>query len=90
MKKKILFIDACARKNSRTRNLAEYVLSFLDGEAERLSLYQEGVVPLDEQALEQREHDAACGTSEGRSIRFARQFAAADTIVIASPHWDLS
>ena len=40
MKKKILFIDACARKNSRTRNLAEYVLSFLDGEVERLSLYQ--------------------------------------------------
>ena len=90
MEKKILFIDACARKESRTRNLAEYVLSFLDGEVERLSLYQEDAVPLDEQALEQRENDAANGTCEGKSIRLARQFAAAEKIVIAAPHWDLS
>ena len=90
MEKKILFVDACARNNSRTRALAEYVLSFLDGDVERLSLYREGAFPLDENALQQRENCVACGECEGQSIRLARQFAAADEIVIAAPHWDLS
>lgn len=88
--KTILFIDACARKESRTRALAEYLLSFLEGETERLELYREGAYPLDENALEQRENCVSCGQCEGQSIRYARQFAEADEIVIAAPHWDLS
>ena len=87
---KILFVDACARKESRTRQLAEYLLSFLDGEIDRLDLYQRGAFPLDENALQQREQCVSCGQCEEQSIAYARQFAEADQIVIAAPHWDLS
>ena len=88
--KKIVFIDACARKESRTRMLAEYLLTFLEGETETLELYRESVSPLDENALGQRETCVSGGQWEDPSLRFARQFAAADEIVIAAPHWDLS
>ena len=87
---KILFVDACARKESRTRQLAEYLLSFFDGEIDRMDLYQRGAFPLDENALQQREQCVSCGQCEGQSIAYARQFAEADQIVIAAPHWDLS
>ena len=87
---KILFVDACARKESRTRKLAEHLLSFLDGDIEKVDLYQQGAFPLDENALIQREQCMACGKCEGQSISYARQFAEADQIVIAAPHWDLS
>ena len=87
---KTLFVDACARKESRTRKLAEYLLSFLDGEVEKADLYRQGAFPLDENALIQREQCMACGQCEGQSIAYARQFAEADQIVIAAPHWDLS
>ena len=87
---KILFIDACARKDSRTRRLAEYLLSFLEGETEKVDLYRQGAFPLDENALIQREQCMSCGQCEGQSLLYARQFAEADQIVIAAPHWDLS
>lgn len=90
MKRKILFIDACARKESRTRALAEYLLSFLEGETERLELYREEIFPLHEDALAQREDRVSRGLLEDPCLRFARQFAGADEIVIAAPHWDLS
>ena len=50
----------------------------------------QGAFPLDENALTQREQCMACGECEGQSLLYARQFAEADSIVIAAPHWDLS
>ena len=76
--KSILFIDACVRKESRTRRLAEFLLSRLGVESERLCLSQLGLKGLDEYGTEHR--DSA----------LAKQFAAADIIVAAAPYWDLS
>ena len=38
MTKKILFINACVRKESRTKRLADHLLSLLDGEIEEVRL----------------------------------------------------
>ena len=39
--KKILFIDVCARPESRTRRLARHVLEQLQGENVKVQLYEE-------------------------------------------------
>ncbi len=86
MKNNILFINACLRENSRTAELAQYLLDTLDGEISEVCLYQEHILPLDKAGLAKREnHDYS-----GLEYRFAKQFANADTIVIAAPFWDLS
>ena len=87
---KILLVDACARKQSRTRELAEHLLKYLDGEVTRLRLYDEAVFPMDEDALHQREACLSCGNCDGQTVKFARQFASADEIIIAAPYWDFS
>ena len=88
--RKILFVDACARKESRTRELALFLLQQMDGHVTHLSLYDEGVAPLDEPMLLQRERCAQEGDGASRAVQLSRQFADADEIVIASPHWDYS
>ena len=42
----ILFINACVRKNSRTLELAKYVLNNLSREVEEVNLYKEELLPL--------------------------------------------
>ena len=39
--RKILYVDACVRPNSRTRILAEHLLTYLDGEVTHLDLFKE-------------------------------------------------
>ena len=90
MKKSILYIDACARSNSRTRRLAESVLSCLDGTVTHLNLYEESLYPVDENAILQREQCVSCGSCEPDHLKYAKLFAAADEIIIAAPYWDLS
>lgn len=87
---KILFVDACARKQSRTRALAEHLLGKLNGECESVSLDDALLRPLDDVRLEWR--SACCERGDFADPYFdkARQFAAADTIVIAAPFWDNS
>ncbi len=87
---KILFVDACVRENSRTRALAEHLLTKLDGECEHLLLSDGLLQPLDSARLEWR--SACCERGDFTDAYFddARQFAAADTIVIAAPFWDNS
>ena len=86
MKDKILFINACVRHNSRTAELSRHLLNRLDGEITEVNLYKEHILPLDEKCLEKRNlHDYS-----GNEFSLAKQFASADTIVIAAPFWDLS
>ena len=87
---KILFVDACVRPESRTRKLAEYLMKRLPGEVEVVDLQREGVVPLNGAGLAARDEALSRGDLEDPSLRYARQFAGADTIVIAAPYWDLS
>lgn len=86
----ILFIDACVRQNSRTRRLANALLSALGGEAEQLRLENVSFETVNEAFLNKRDALIAAKAFDDGMFALARQFAAADTIVIAAPHWDLS
>ena len=90
MSKKILFVDACLRENSRTRRLAEALLASLDGEVERLSLGDADLPKMDDAMVNARNAACSVGRFERPIYRFAKQFAEADEIVIAAPFWDMS
>ena len=86
----ILYIDACVRKNSRTRSLADYVLTKLDGAVTTLRLAEESLPPLNTEALAERERLIAAKELSDAAFRPAAQFAQADMVVVAAPYWDLS
>lgn len=88
--KNVLFINACARPDSRTRFLAEKVLAKLGEQTEEVDLYSENLLPLTYKQLEERNRLIAAGDFSAPLFQFARQFAEADEIVIAAPYWDLS
>lgn len=88
--KKVLFVDACVRKASRTRELAESVLNGIDGILCRRELCCEPEEPLNEERLEQREQWVSEGDYSHAMFDRAKEFAGADEIVIAAPYWDLS
>ena len=85
----ILFLNACPRPDSRTRELAQHVLSKLDGTVEKLRLFDEQIQPLDLAGMEERDRAVRECDWDAPILRYARQFAAADTIVVAAPYWDL-
>ena len=87
---KILFVNACVRKESRTRELAELVLSKLDGEIEEINLEKEGLKPLTRRTLNKRMKLQAENRLDDKMISYAQQFKEADVIVMAAPYWDLS
>lgn len=87
---KILFINACVRDNSRTFEIAQCVLEKLSGEICEINLEKENLKPLDKKMLEKRERLVSENNFLDGMFRFAKEFAAADTIVIAAPYWDLA
>lgn len=89
MMEKILFIDACVRPNSRTRELAQVVLENLQGNVQKIDLYEEKLLPLDLQTLRKRNEAAENGIFVDSVFSQALQFSQADVIVIAAPFWDL-
>lgn len=86
----ILFINACVRSDSRTRRLAGAVLEKLGGEYEELILEDVSFPVTDEGFLRRRDAVIAEERFDDPVCGLARQFAAADKIVIAAPYWDLS
>ena len=56
--KQILWIDACVREASRTRKLAEHILSKLDGTVTRVDLNKEQIPPLTDKMLTYRSRKA--------------------------------
>lgn len=87
---KILFINACVRKNSRTLELARCILDKLNGDICEINLEQENLKPLDGNVLEKREQLVSENDFSDGIFEYAKEFAAADTIVIAAPYWDLA
>lgn len=85
----ILFIDACPRPESRTRELVQHVLSKLEGSMETLHLFDEQIPPLDLEGMKERDRAVNSGDWEAPILHYARQFAQADTVVVAAPYWDL-
>lgn len=88
--KKILFIDACVRKDSRTRRLAEALLARLGGSAETIFLEKEALVPLSEAELAAREEFIRRNDYSDPMFRYAKRLTEADEVVVAAPYWDLS
>ena len=86
----ILFINACPREGSRTLELARYLLTKLDGTVEELTIFEENLLPLNGKTLALRDKMTANQNFDHPIFKYARQFAKADTIVLAAPFWDLS
>ena len=86
----ILFINACVRENSRTLVLAKNILSNTPCDVVEVNLNNESISPLNRELLEKRDGLVRGGCKDDPMLRYARQFASADEIVIAAPFWDLS
>ena len=85
----ILYINACCREGSRTNELAMYLIGKLNGTVQSVILYEENIRPLNAQLLLKRDSLLKNGEIDDESLSLAKQFASADTIVIAAPYWDL-
>ena len=86
----ILFINACVRERSRTRRLAERLLSRLGGDVVELRLSEVSFPTADQAFLNERDRLITASDFANPMFDVARQFAQADQIVIAAPYWDLS
>ena len=85
-----LYINCCVREESRTNRLARAVLKKLGGDFTEVKLYEENLRPLDRETLNKRTALIEQGDYSDKLFDYAKQFAGADTIVIAAPYWDLS
>ena len=84
-----MLINACPRPGSRTMELAREVLGKLDGSLEEVRLYERSLSPLNLEGMGKREEAAQKQDFSLPDFDLAKQFAAADKIVIAAPYWDL-
>lgn len=86
----MLFINACVRGESRTKRLADSLIKKLNVSCEEIRLHEIDFPVADESFLNKRDRLIAEGDFDDPLFALARQFAAAETIVIAAPYWDLS
>lgn len=86
----ILYINACVRQDSRTDRIARALLNQLGGDYEELYLPDSDILPLNAERLNKRTQLIESGQYNDPLFDYAKQFALADTIVIAAPFWDLS
>lgn len=83
-----LYINSCVRADSRTDRLAKALLAELGEAYTEMKLETEPLEPLNERTLALRTEKLEKGELTHPMFRYARQFAAADTIVISAPFWD--
>ena len=91
--KQLLYVDCCIRADaSRTKQLADAFLHHLkeDWQVTHLELLKLGIGHFDTASLSERDALLAAGDLSHPRFDLARQFAAADAILIAAPFWDLS
>lgn len=86
----VLFINACVRSGSRTRRLAERLLSRWNLPVKEVDLNAVRFPVADEAFLGRRDRLIAEKAFDDPLFDLARQFARADRVVIAAPYWDLS
>ena len=85
-----LFINACVRKNSRTKFLADHLLKSVSDETVTLDLTKIQFPKVDEYFLNKRDSLINSGKFDDPIFEHAQQFSKADNIIIAAPYWDLS
>ena len=86
----ILFVNACVREKSRTLRLAKQLLDTLEGEVKEVQLEKVEFPVVDEEFIERREALKNAGKYDDPMFSLGRDFASADSIVIAAPYYDLS
>lgn len=86
----ILFVNSCVRENSRTLELAQSVLENISDTMEEIRLYPDGPIGIDAEKLCLRDDLLEKENYDHPMFRFAKQFASANTIVVAAPYWDLA
>lgn len=86
----VLLVNACVRGESRTRHLAEKLLEKIGGDRVEVRLEDVAFPKTDEAFLKKRDSLIATRQFGDDYFSLAKQFAAADIIVIAAPYWDLS
>mgnify|MGYP003303748528 CR=1 FL=1 len=86
---RILYIKACVNESSRTAELAKHLLGSLNGQVETVDLFEDNLKPLDSVLLAKRDQLLKNNRTDDEIFAPAKQFASADTIVIAAPYWDL-
>lgn len=86
----ILFVNACVRKESRTRRLAERLLKGREEEVREVRPTELNLPRANERFLRRRDALLAKGEVTDPLFTLAREFAAAEEIIIAAPYWDLS
>ncbi|MBR3243560.1 MAG: NAD(P)H-dependent oxidoreductase [Parasporobacterium sp.] len=86
----ILYINACVREESRTRRLTEKLIETMEGSVEEVRLADLTFPQTTESFLAHRDELIADEQFDVSMFDLARQFAAADQIIIAAPYWDLS
>ncbi len=87
---KTLFVNACVRPESRTLKLANHILEKLGNEYTEVNLEKENIQPLNLETLQQRDTLLEAKNYDAPMLKYAKQFAEAETVVIAAPYWDLS
>ena len=90
---KVLFVNSCARANSRTLFISKYLLNRFDTgkyEIETVTLESEGIPPIGKRTLQMREKCVNERDFSSLIFEYAKQFAEADYIIMAAPYWDLS
>lgn len=86
----LLFINACPRADSRTKRLADCLLAALGESVTELRLADVSFPAVDEAFLRERDRLLSAQEFDHPMFALARQFAAANELVIAAPYWDLS
>lgn len=92
--KQVLCIDCCIRgESSRTRKMARAFLEELQAHGNcNITTVKAGeldLLPLDKAALDARQVLLDAGRTDDSEFDLAKQFAAADLVVVASPMWDM-
>ena len=85
-----MFINSCVRAQSRTERIGRALLAKLGGEYDEVKLETAGFQPLTGETLQRRTALIEAGDYADPMFDAAKQFAAADELVIAAPFWDYS
>jgi FMN-dependent NADH-azoreductase len=95
---KLLFVDCCLSQRGESSRTRKLCLAFLQGFAEshpadiveRLDLTALPLSPFNVQMLNERDALADANRFAAPQFALARQFCAADRILVGAPFWDLS
>lgn len=86
----LLFVNCCLREDSRTERLARMWLEHYEGDVTEVSLADAEVAPLTSDTISDYAEAVATGDYSSPMFDVARQFAAAEEVLIAAPLWNFA